>query len=361
MQSQSSKSSLFLDAWVDSVANIRSLSCCIRSADLQSDGEYRLVIVDSALLSEKERRLRVYKGTSFQSEVALLSAPVACCVFYPDQSHPQIPSVAVASGPNVFVYRNMRPYFKFTVPPLEVVPNEMELWKLVKNGEMSMEKLCLSLQELQQTARLTQRSLFLLQLQNEGDKTAFVEQWKQQPLEHDCSVTCMEVICKSHDNERAVGMVVLGTEGSQVLILEPAATAVQRVVDLPSVPCLIAISGVYEIEHRIFVACRNAVIYVVKSGKLSGSPFEFEHDIVAMTCVDKSLLVACVDRSVQSFGFKGKRNFSIFFPAPVLDLVAMASPRIQAAECWIVSLANGEVRVYNNVRDFLSCSLLNLG
>lgn len=37
-------------------------------------------------------------------------------------------AIVVASGPFVFVYKNMRPYFKFTLPALDVSPLEEEAW-----------------------------------------------------------------------------------------------------------------------------------------------------------------------------------------------------------------------------------------
>ena len=41
-------------------------------------------------------------------------------------------AIAVASGPNVFVYKNLRPYFKFVLPGLPINPLEEELWKQTK-------------------------------------------------------------------------------------------------------------------------------------------------------------------------------------------------------------------------------------
>jgi len=46
----------------------------------------------------------------------LLDVPVAMCAFYPDLLTPRIPSIAIAAGSFVFVYRNLRPYMKFTLP-----------------------------------------------------------------------------------------------------------------------------------------------------------------------------------------------------------------------------------------------------
>jgi len=41
-------------------------------------------------------------------------------------------AVAVASGPYIYIYKNLRPYFKFTLPTLDVNPVEMDLWNQVK-------------------------------------------------------------------------------------------------------------------------------------------------------------------------------------------------------------------------------------
>ena len=41
-------------------------------------------------------------------------------------------AVAVASGPYIFVYKNLRPYFKFTLPSLPVNPQEEGLWDQIR-------------------------------------------------------------------------------------------------------------------------------------------------------------------------------------------------------------------------------------
>ena len=41
-------------------------------------------------------------------------------------------AIAVASGPYIYIYKNLRPYFKFTLPPLPVNSVEEDLWNQVK-------------------------------------------------------------------------------------------------------------------------------------------------------------------------------------------------------------------------------------
>jgi Bardet-Biedl syndrome 1 protein len=106
-------------AWSDAVAQIRAISPCVRLADLRGDGEYNLVVADMV------KNLKVYRGTQIAWESALLDIPVAVCVFYSEASTPAVPSIAIASGSFIFIYKNARPYFKFTLPFVELPVEEV--------------------------------------------------------------------------------------------------------------------------------------------------------------------------------------------------------------------------------------------
>lgn len=60
--------------------------------------------------------------------------------------------------------------------------------------------------------------------------------------------------------------VVVGTENREVLILNPAGSAIAVKCQLPSVPVFMAISGTLDVEYRITVACRDNNVYTVKVG-----------------------------------------------------------------------------------------------
>lgn len=72
------------------------------------------------------------------SEHALLDTPSALATFYSDLNKPQTPAVAVASGPYIFIYRNLRPYYKFTLPQVDVDPLEQEVWAALRGGKMTV-------------------------------------------------------------------------------------------------------------------------------------------------------------------------------------------------------------------------------
>lgn len=73
-----------------------------------------------------------YLGTEMTFETPLLDLPTGVCTFYMDTTDPRTPAVAVASGSSVYIYKNYRPYFKFTLPSLELNNTESDLWSQVK-------------------------------------------------------------------------------------------------------------------------------------------------------------------------------------------------------------------------------------
>ena len=159
----------WLHAWFDKLANIKTGPTGVCMVDLEGRGEHSLLIADH------DARLRCYAGTRQRSEHTLADAPSSArgprrndgvpssaprrrrgpfgaaatpsapprslrrrraattrppsfrrsrrpenasqvCGFYADERSPAIPSVAVAAGPHVFVYRNLRPFVRWTAP-----------------------------------------------------------------------------------------------------------------------------------------------------------------------------------------------------------------------------------------------------
>ena len=60
-------------------------------------------------------------------EHALLDKPVSQCVTYTDYAMPRVPSISVAAGSNIFIYRHIRPYRKWTCPPVEISQLELNV------------------------------------------------------------------------------------------------------------------------------------------------------------------------------------------------------------------------------------------
>ncbi|POM61272.1 LOW QUALITY PROTEIN: Bardet-Biedl syndrome 1 family protein [Phytophthora palmivora] len=135
----------WLSAYHNAVAGIKAGSSCMQLVDVYGDGDAKLVVADG------DQRLKMYKGASMKrqrgtcglrshqsqmiycsslhGEQAVLGVPSALSYFYSDNNRPRIPAIAVASGPYIFIYRNFRPHYKFTVPSIEIDAQETKLWE----------------------------------------------------------------------------------------------------------------------------------------------------------------------------------------------------------------------------------------
>ena len=115
----------WLNAYHDRLANIFARSDCILLCDVFGDQDKRLVVADSA-----QKKLKLWKGTTLEAELKLVDNPCALCSVYGDNSKKRIPALCVASGPHLYIYRNLRAYYKFTLPDLTFSDREKEIWKV---------------------------------------------------------------------------------------------------------------------------------------------------------------------------------------------------------------------------------------
>jgi hypothetical protein len=294
----------WLNAWHDTVANIKAFSPCVRLADLNATGEYLLLIADA------DKKLKVYKGTSLASEHALLDVPSALATFYTDLNKPQTPSVAVAAGSYIFIYRNLRPYYKFTLPPVDIEQVEQDVWAGLRASKLDNVAALEQLSEARDTGvQLSTRSMNLLGLATRPEQDAFINSQKSLPLVQLTVATCMETLNKNMTTERAISSLVVGTESRHIIIMDPSGTSILKKFLLPSVPVFLAVQGTFDVEYRIVIAARNGNIYQIKKGKVSHETHTRTLD--SFPLAHKSCPAPCtltfVSRSVSSGSRYGDR------------------------------------------------------
>lgn len=213
--------SVWLHAWHDPVAGLKSFSPCVRLADLQGDGDSKLLVASS------DKKLKIYTGTTLLSENVLLDAPVSICTFYPDAKPPRTPLVAVAAGPFVFIYKNLRPWYKFSLPPLVISDKEQAAWAKQREGGVNAAQLHEELTAARDAgAQLTSASQEVLQTDDADAAAVFISEQCEKPLTAQTVCTCMETLKKDLEDEDAISMLVVGTESGLVYIMEPSGTAV---------------------------------------------------------------------------------------------------------------------------------------
>ena len=339
----------WLHAHYDKLASIKTSSAGVALLDLDGSGEHALLCADY------DDKLRVFKGTRQASEHPLVDVPVAVCGFYMDEKKPRVPAVGVASGPHVFVYKNLRPFFKFTAPPVELDANEHSIWRQAVDGEADPATVRAMLKAAHDDgAKLSARSLAMLPMEDEDQLAAHVERVVRFPLRQDTVITCMGTMPKMVEEPDAMSSLVIGTESKLLIILDPSATTKLCEVQLPAVPTTMRVSGCFDVDWRIIVACRDARLYTVSIGEHRGTAvirrphIELETQVCGLVRVEKAIYVATADSQLHSYLQKGRKTFSLRMPAPVTNLELLTIRKTRVVNVVLAALATGEIRGYRD-------------
>ena len=345
---ESPQKTLWLNAHQDPVASLYTFSTSISLADLNADSDYKLLVADLGT-GTFDMKLKVFKGTSLFMESAIIDLPTALVTFYMDTNDPCTPAVAVASGPFIYVYKNLRPYFKFTLPPLEVNAVEQDLWNQAKDDKIDVHVLKEMLESLRTEGTegvLTVRSLKLLSLEA-GEVESFANIHKHAPLKRQTVITCMGTMKKSIADDDAVSCLVIGTESKDIFILDPEAFTVLAKMSLPSVPVFISVNGLFDVEFRIVVACRDGKVYTLKRGsKMAKACIELGAQAVGIERTGKSIVAGCMDNTLTCYSTKGKKLWAVYLPSNITTMSLM-DHKARGFKAVMVALDNGEVRIYN--------------
>ncbi|XP_058382306.1 Bardet-Biedl syndrome 1 protein isoform X3 [Diceros bicornis minor] len=341
-------SSKWLDAHYDPVANIHTFSACLALADLHGDGEYKLVVGDLGP-GGRQPHLKVLKGPTVLTESPLPALPAAAVTFLMEQHEPRTPALALASGPCVYVYKNLRPYFKFTLPQLPPNSLEQDLWNQAKQDQIDHLTLKEMLEGIREKAEvpLSVQSLRFLQLEL-SEMEAFVNQHKSKAIKRQTVITTMTILKKNLADEDAVSCLVLGTENKELLVLDPEAFTILAKMSLPGVPVFLEVSGQFDVEFRLAAACRNGNIYILRrDSRRPKYCIELSAQPVGLVRVHKVLVVGSTEDSLHGFTHKGKRLWTVPMPAAILTM-NLLEQRSRGLQAVMAGLANGEVRIYHD-------------
>ncbi|GIY18457.1 bardet-Biedl syndrome 1 protein [Caerostris darwini] len=347
--SSENESSKWLHAHYDPLATLYTFSSCMCLADLHGDGDYKLIVADLGT-GTHNMKLKVYKGTHLFSEHTIIDLPTGVVSFHMDTCDPRSPAIAVASGAHIYIYKNMRPFYKFTLPAPAVCPSEMEAWAQAKNEEIDINTLREFLENIRAEvgeSSLTARSQrFLMLEQDELDE--FFQLHKQFPLKKQTVVTSLSAMKKSMAEEDAVSCLVLGTENQNVYVLEPDAFTILSAMTVPSVPVFMDVSGLFDVEFRIVVACRDGCLYTLKRGyKSARFCVKLKSQCVGLQRINNSIIVGTMDDMLSSYNNKGKCLWSIKLPTSIVTLESV-DINIMGMRLVAVTLGNGLIHFYQD-------------
>lgn len=161
-------------------------------------------------------------------------------------------------------------------------------------------------------------------------------------------VTCMKAMNKNKEDAKSTSQLLLCNENKELIVMEPSGIKIKTTVKLPSVGVFLETHGQYDLDGKIFAACRDGKIYTVKGGVVTSQVFDIESKPVGMAYIDKSIVVAGMNNVISSYYGKGKKNYSIYMPCHITNIEKMIMKRTKTVKAILVALVNGEVRMYND-------------
>lgn len=154
-----------------------------------------------------------------------------------------VAAIAVSCGSDLLLYKNNKPYFKFSLPPLPVSALEKDVWRKLQDSNIDIQKAIDDLKTVSYnslssrwrnwrkqsierivTVRLF-RSQYLLNLTTEKAEE-FVRKYADTEPVKASTITCLTTLNRNSHEKYSVACPVLATEAGHVYILDPQALCV---------------------------------------------------------------------------------------------------------------------------------------
>ncbi|XP_048266766.1 Bardet-Biedl syndrome 1 protein homolog isoform X1 [Bombus terrestris] len=366
----------WLEALWEPATRLYTLPNALDMLDVSGDGDARLVCVDLGTLGVNSPKIRVYKGGDQITEHNMIDPPCGVVGFYTENGEPRSSVLAVGVGSSVYIFKNMRPYFKYCLPHIDVHPKEREIWhKAGMDEELNVltlaDELDLLLKELG-AGFISPRTLKFLSM-DPNLRSSFAEQYRRVPLIKSNALTAISVIRRDSWNDPASSCLVLGTEFGEVLILDPRTFSVMDKHLLEWPPVAFACTGLWTGDGTVVIVGRDGKIGAIRRGrpvklwdKLPSPAIAISalnNGSVAVTIMDSTLIgfsrkvcrifllrpcifTRIVTNNNKLMIIKGIKIWHVRVPGAILDSVSLPVPQI-GLSLLAVSTAGYGIRVYD--------------
>ncbi|XP_026668915.1 Bardet-Biedl syndrome 1 protein homolog isoform X2 [Ceratina calcarata] len=280
----------------------------------------------------------------------MVDLPCGLVGFYTENGVPRSSVLGVGAGSSVYIFKNMRPYFKYSLPHIDVHPKEREIWhKAGLDDELNVltlaDELNLLLTELG-AGFISPRTLKFLSL-DPNLRPSFAEQYKRIPLIKSNALTAISVIRRDSWNDPASGCLVLGTEFGEVLVLDSRIFSVMDKHLLEWPPVAFACTGLWTGDGRILIIGRDGKLGAIKRGSPVRLWEKLPSPAIAISALNNGgFAVSVMDGSLIGFSKKGIKLWNVLVPGAILDSVSLPVPQI-GLSLLAVSTAGFGIRVYD--------------
>ncbi|KAF7283601.1 hypothetical protein GWI33_023358, partial [Rhynchophorus ferrugineus] len=202
------------------------------------------------------------------------------------------------------------------LPSCPLSDKEAEIWKnLIETKDVNVDNITEDLRKISYSS-LSSRSQHLLNLQSPVKKEEFIRNYLNTMPIKENTITCMTTIAKTTHDTNAISCPVIGTEYGNIYILDPQNFTIihqANTCNIKATPFVIKCSGIFDVEFRIIIACREGYICVIKKDWLEGkSLVQLTSEIVDMLIIpgDNFIIVATADSHLQCYTKRGQKLWS---------------------------------------------------
>ncbi|GMT31133.1 hypothetical protein PFISCL1PPCAC_22431, partial [Pristionchus fissidentatus] len=136
-------SARWMSALTDDETGLNTNANCVSLADYSGDGEIKLIVADLGT-SRYEMKMKVFKALTKIGETTLIDSAIAIMAFNNEQKPTY--TMGVACGNSLFVYRALRPFYKFEIPVTPLLHSEALAWDRYWKDGQQLETLTSNLQ-----------------------------------------------------------------------------------------------------------------------------------------------------------------------------------------------------------------------
>lgn len=247
-------------------------------------------------------------------------------------------------------YRNLKPYYKYSLPCLELQPLEFEIWKQLElappdsfdNHVEALKSLDFSL--------LSNLSRAFLGCK-EDDRQSFIKKTDTTVIERRSVITCMKPLYKNSADPKATTCLIVAAECGDLYILDSSAFTIlqqAKVCSSPMAPVDISASGNFDVDFNIVIYTREQTVCILKKGWLEGQQIaQVENPItgLALLPIEQTIIVVCTDQCLMCFSKRGKRMWSANLPEKAICLTPMTLSHL-GITLVCVALQSGKVQIY---------------
>ncbi|KAG6448707.1 hypothetical protein O3G_MSEX005657 [Manduca sexta] len=288
------------------------------------------------------------------ADMLLPDLPLAIAGFYANEVVPRsTPLIAVAFSSCVYIYRNMKPFFKYYLPSIELSTLEMDVWnQLADPNNHSTEALTI----ISETLKTIPDKILSMQSRNflsltPDEQLEYLEQKSETPTWKPPEIVCLTTLKLSSVERYSASCLVVGTEDGDVIVLDPQTLTQLSQAKLSSVkktPYQMVATGLYNVDYRITVATREKSVCILKRDWTEGRLlFSTQDHIIAIEVVtsDNSIMVICTDNTMSCYTRKGKKMWCVTLEHRPVAMTTV--PVMHLGVTLIgVALASGHVHLY---------------